>query len=124
MLVCLGLSLAALLGLAGPASADDDGYPVGSSPLRYPDSAGHWYCYRNVASGTDQGRMSTAMGILDNQTDMYDQYAESCGTSTDAPWEFTGWCQIPGGSGCPVVGNAALEIQYRTWLGITVVLAG
>lgn len=111
--VCAVVLLGGLAGFAMPANADDYGYPGGTSPLRYPDSADHWYCFRNVASGTDQNRIHTAMGILDSQTEMYDVYTATCGTSTDAAWEFVGWCQIPGGSGCPL-GRTVCE-QHVFW---------
>lgn len=91
------------------AGADDYGYN-GSGGIRHPDSPDHWYCFRDVTGSTERNRIHTAMGILDDQTRMYDVYTSSCGTSTDASWEFTDWCAIPGAP-CGAFGATFCELH-------------
>jgi hypothetical protein len=110
VIAALLVTLAASVVSIGPANADPYGYTGGSDPMRFPDGADHWYCFRAVPSGTDQGRINTAMANLDNQTDMYDVYTATCGISTDVAWEFVGWCQIPGVGGC-AQGRASCELN-------------
>ncbi|WP_299091385.1 hypothetical protein [uncultured Microbacterium sp.] len=84
MALTAAVSLVVAGGLFGSSSAQAD--PFGGGPPTmgwYADNAGQDYC-TVVAWPTDWGYpFVDAMVNLDNQTDMFDTYAASCGTQTD-----------------------------------------
>lgn len=99
----LGLGLVIVSLFADPALASNYGYVTGY-PIRYPDSADHWYCFLSVPQLVDRDRMVNAANVLDNQTDMYDVASSGCSSSTDVEFGVSGWCNLPNfpGSGCPL----------------------
>ena len=82
-----------------PASADEYGYPGGTSPLRYPDSADHWECKHSSVPSGSLGDLDTATDLLDTQTVMTDYHAGACASSTDVVWIAVGWGDLDGSLG-------------------------
>jgi len=70
------------LALEAPAVADPFGGDPGGFPYRA-DSADHWYCFYSNIVGGDRSPYDAAMVNLDSQTEMWDVYTPTCGTSTD-----------------------------------------
>ncbi len=74
--------VAAVCGMGLNAGASPYGFDAGA-PEYLPDSQDHWFCYDQTVPSGDRPRYASAMDYLDLATSMYDQYATSCGTSTD-----------------------------------------
>jgi hypothetical protein len=79
----VALALVTLAVGGTPAKADPFGYPAQGYVA---DGADHWYCINTGMDTDNVNRINAAMANLDTQTDMYDVYTSTCGTSTDILW--------------------------------------
>lgn len=114
-LLACGLALVCT-GIPETAQAD----PFGGQPGGYPwraDGADHWYCFFNIP--VDQKyRYHQAMGALDTQTDMYDQYTGACRPSTDVYYVIDYNLQARGRATCVALQPGSSTVCDAFWVAV------